>query len=210
LFTGCGKKATVVAVTAAEEGGDKKRGEPFAFGKDEGGKLLASVLPPQMESSGHLGRRGEPRVLPGSRDLEHPDIRLPLATADGSLPSASVMKEAKALRPRMLPAEAPWTRHSLEHSLLLPEPLPIAPLASVPSLDVERSLSVPILQYNLPDRASLDDPTAAFSLDAVLATQAPERASPAPVWFLNLPDPFEFHHVSRLLTPLPEDNVLPH
>jgi hypothetical protein len=213
--TGCNKKATSVVLdttaSAQEKAPDRKRpsGEAFAFPKDEAGRLLAATLPPSGGASARPERRSEPRRPAGPRSVEQPDISLPLASVDGSLPRTGSLKQTTPLRPRLLPSEAPWTRQALEPTAILPDGLPVAPLARVPSPDVEKSQPVPILSQAVSDRASLEDPTALFSLEAVLATQAPERASPAPVWFLNLPDPFEFHHVAKLRTPLPEDNVLP-
>jgi hypothetical protein len=69
-------------------------------------------------------------------------------------------------------------------------------------------LPLPILARPVPDRASLEDATAAYS--ATAATTAPPvwRTKPAPFLRLNLPDPYENRRPSRLPA-LPGDETVP-
>lgn len=74
-----------------------------------------------------------------------------------------------------------------------PEPPRPAPAARVhvPSMDVNKPMSVPILAKPLPDRAPVDDVTADASNAAAISATMPQRTKPAPFQKVSLPDPFE-------------------
>jgi hypothetical protein len=211
---GCGKRSSVTLDVSAEaqaqaQSAKAEAGPAFAFTKDEGGKMLSSMLPSDAVSTARPQAQSGPRRLTAPATLETPDIRLPLQTASPALPAISPKEDPKKKpKPRMLPTDPPLSRQAYD---ITPrrDDLPTSPLTRVTGVDVEQIQVVPTLSQGLPDRVSLDDPTAAFSLGLVLVTSAPERASPAPPWFLNLPDPFEHHRVVKIQALPPEDTLPP-
>lgn len=214
-LAGCGKRSNTVsldvssAAAQAQAQPAKADGPAFTFPKDEAGKMLAAILPSEAVSTARPQAQSGPRRLAAPATLETPDIRLPLETANPALPVFAPKEDPKGKpKPRMLPTDPPLSRQAYD---ITPrrEDLPTGPLTRVTGVDVEQIQAVPTLSQGLPDRVSLDDPTAAFSLGLVLVTSAPERASPAPPWFLNLPDPFEHHRVVKIEALPPEDTLPP-
>lgn len=216
VVAGCGKKAgTAVSVAVAADTKVQPKAPPakaepasgFAFPSDQGGKLLSTILPAESTSSAVPAVQSKPRPIAGPAALEKPDIRVPFDTPNPVLPQVKAKDDPKKkLKPRMLASDPPLSRQAYD---ITPrrESMPTSPLTRVSDPDVERMQPIPTLAPALPDRASLEDPTARFSLGAVLVTTAPERPNPTPPWFLNLPDPFEHHRVARIQALPPEDSL---
>jgi hypothetical protein len=213
LVAGCSKRAAriaidVAAAEAAVAKADKlEAGGSFDFGKDDGAKILADKLTPQGPSAPRQTTRSKPRTLPPSA-VDKTDISLPFDIVDGSLPRVPVKEDPKYKpKPRLAPGEPPLVRVVIDLDPPSRQSLPVGLLARVPSPDVNKPQPVPTLSRPVSERVPLDDPTAQFSTEAILATAPPERANPAPVWFVNLPDPFEHRYVSRMQALPPEDTL---
>src|SRR5262249_31939385 len=148
-----------------------------------------------------------PLHLPGPLDRKGLEASLPPLAPD--LPRSAVTPSAPPARPRPLPEEPPLVRSFFDP--LMPQALTLPAGAGVrlPSLALDRPPPLPILAQPQPDRASLEGPTAAFSVGAALAAPLPERSTPAPFIRLVIPDPFEHHQALRGKTPPPEERVPP-
>jgi hypothetical protein len=218
---GCSKRPTTVNLAVSAEAspkaslqvaGEPKKAEPagtFAFAPDEGGKLLAATLSSDGASSAQPRAQSAPMAVKVPPAFEASDLHLPFELVNPAPPQIRTKEDPKKkLRPRMLPPGAPLAQQTYD---IAPsrEPFPVSPLVRIADVDVEAMQPVPTLSQPLPDRASLEDPTGAFSLNLVLSTTAPERGSPAPPWFLNLPDPFEHHQVVKIQALPPEDSLPP-
>jgi hypothetical protein len=68
---------------------------------------------------------------------------------------------------------------------------------------------VPVLAEVVPDRASLDSPTAEASAALAVAAPIAPRVKPAPFLRLSLPDPFENAQAVRLRVPPAEEPAPP-
>jgi hypothetical protein len=175
----------------------------FRFPDDQGGKLLAKLLvppekpvPPPAVSSG-------PRQFPGLSSLEQPAATLtPPPAAPPQFPLA---KPAHGFRPDPPAEETPLLGYRGTPAGPHDQYLPAGELVRLPSPDVNRPAALPPLAQPVLDRASLDDPTSAASLDAALAAPVPQRSTPAPFLRLSLPDPFEHRQTVKLRAIPPED-----
>jgi hypothetical protein len=83
--------------------------------------------------------------------------------------------------------------------------LPEGELTRLPAIDTSRPLLLPPLAQPVPDRASLEDPTADYSARAVIGAILRPRTTPVPFLKLNLPDPFENAETVRLRINIPEE-----
>ena len=201
VLAGC-SRSVVVAVpestTQAEEpaplvlarGQSDEADEVVAplFPDDAGGRLLAKMLPPRAPDGLRLPRPDDPRPLGASIRMNPPD--LPLPPSQAAMPHLPALVRTSPLRPKLVLEEAlgGWTE-----SLVLPQrqSLPDAGRVRNPSVDVNQPIPLPILTQPVPDRASLDDPTADASTAAALAAPLPMRTTPAPFLKLSLPDPYD-------------------
>jgi hypothetical protein len=191
------------AESAKRDAGD---GEGFRFPDDRGGALLAKVLPPSLERSALDERRAAPKRKPAPPSLEAPLAALPPAVVE--LPRAALDLKRPPLRPRLVQEET-----------LGAGPEPVLPQGQtfatgtrlrLPSVDVNVPPPLPALtQGPVPDRASLDDPTADAAGAAVLAAPLPERINPAPFQRLAVPDPYENRRVLQVEAMPPERNDPP-
>jgi hypothetical protein len=171
---------------------------PAAVSKAE--QRLAQLLAPSSRvSDAAVEVAKSPPVA--ARRLERPE--LPLRSAP--LPAPAPPKpESKPVQPRTLPEDPPLVRRFTE-----PEPphaveVPSQPLVRLWSPDVNEPLPLPILGKNVPDRASLGDPSLDASIAAAQAKLQPARSQPVPFQAMNLPEPFEHVRAVRLRVPLEE------
>jgi hypothetical protein len=178
--------------------GQEPEAEPpaFAFPEDQGGKLLADLLPPP--------HRDPPRSMKGSprsrhaappRALEHPELAPALGLPP--LPRARVGPGPAMSRPRPLLDEALPIETGLR---ALPEQPNVSggPGIRLPSPDVSEPIPLPLFAQPQPDRAPLEDPSTEASTAAALAEGPPARSTPVPFLRLSLPDPFEHRAAVRL------------
>lgn len=159
----------------------------FTFPDDDGGVLLAQVLPPQAGEPEPLDRPPSPRQTLDSAFALPP--LLPLPTHSVAFLRLPADGERSPLRPRLVAEESLVAAYDAA-----PPPTPPLPdngRIRVPSPDVHRPIPLPILARPVPDRASLDDPTLDASTAAALAAPIPPRTSKAPFLKQTLPDPYD-------------------
>ncbi len=209
---GCSRSAVVMAPanpsrveeSSAEKTVARGRAEDsertsFTFPDDDGGALLAKVLPPQDVETTRPERTPSPPRSSASDFLKPPT--LPLPSSHATLPHLPVDSKRSPLHPRLIFDET-------QSSLPDPPPLPQTPSLPdngrirVPSPDVNRPIPLPIRTLPVSDRASLDDPTMDASTAAATATPIPPRTRKAPFLQLTLPDPFDRR---RTRVPAPEE-----
>jgi hypothetical protein len=75
----------------------------------------------------------------------------------------------------------------------------------VPSVDAQEPIPLPMRNQPVPDRASLEDPTADYSTAAALAAKMPARKGKAPFRKLTLPDPYDHRRPARIAVPPESD-----
>jgi hypothetical protein len=80
-------------------------------------------------------------------------------------------------------------------------PLPAGGRIRVPSVDVHQPIPLPIRSQPVPDRASLEDPTAEISTAAARAAKMPSRKGKAPFLKWTLPDPYEHRRPQQITAP---------
>jgi hypothetical protein len=197
---GCSRSAVVVApegATRAEEPvatplargqNGETDGANFSFPDDAGGALLAKVLPPKETAAARIDRVETARQP--ARPAEPKPPALPLPIAHAAMPRLPAPARPVPLQPRLVIEE---TLDGLSHPLALPQiqSLPDAGRVRVPSVDVNEPLALPVVAHPVPDRASLDDPTAEASIAAALAAPIPSRTAKASFLKLTLPNPYE-------------------
>lgn len=227
LLTGCGRRVSSVEMDQAtseekqgQAGADKKNDKPgetkpvavpgsgpFRFPGDKGGKLLAELLPtPEQISLREKGNSLQPRSFPVLEKLDKPEMPLPVN--ESGLPRASASPDGKSIKPRSLPDDSPLSREVWDISVPEKAFFPARLGVRLPSLNAELALAVPVLGQEVPDRASLDDPTSEASMVLSLAAVMPQRTKPAPFERVNLPDPFENTQVVKLRE-LPKEDQAP-
>ena len=156
---------------------------------------------------GHV--RFDSAMLPKRRfipDLNEPFWFLPISANLPSLPRELEMPTKKQ-RPAELPEPLPLFDQRATPRMPEAQHLLVGPRLRISSPDVNQPPPLPILAQQIPNRASLDDPTLDASLAAALALAPPMRVKPAPFMRLVLPDPFEHRETGRLRQPLPEDST---
>jgi hypothetical protein len=191
--------------TPSEKGNNEAKGEGYQFPNVPGGRQLADLLTPSEKVP--VADPSRPRRLPFPPAVEKRD--LPLPPNDAGLPRLPLGPLSRPTRPRLLPEEPPLTRALFEPAIPQRLDLPAGILVRLPSPDVNQPVPLPVLAQEVPDRASLEDPTGEASVALALAARMPERTNPAPFLRLTLPDPFEHSRVVQLRTPPPEAHV-PH
>jgi hypothetical protein len=178
----------------------------FRFPDDPAGTLLAKALSP-AEMRPITERTTEPRPRPSSPRVEAPLLPLPPCHTD--LPRVAIA-DSHTAQPPLVMEEVFFVTFA---ETLLPAvvALEAAARVRVPSVDVNKSIPLPILAKPSPDRAPLDDATIEASNAAALSGTVSARTKPAPFLKLTLPDPFENRKpVAPAVTP-PEDvpNTMP-
>ena len=103
------------------------------------------------------------------------------------------------MRPRALADAAPLTY--LHDDPVVPQrpELPPTVLVRQASRNANEPVALPPHAKPLADRAPLDDPTAEFSAQWVVAHQPAMRSTPVPFTRINLPDPFEHRSAAKPL-----------
>ncbi|MGE3804649.1 MAG: hypothetical protein AB7K24_08250 [Gemmataceae bacterium] len=208
LSAGCSKRATTIALdpgsanVSASSDAVAQASTPVpvavapaavigqAFPEGAEGKLLVDKLKPAEVGVPARETRDAPLAVRPPKQVEKPEPPLPEQRAE--LQRGELARIEKPVRPYLLPGEPPLAREVLEPAL--PQRIfliAVAPPVRVPSLDVEKMQPLPYLSDGpAADAASSVDPTAGFSRNLALTTQAPPRANPAPFQRLELPDPF--------------------
>jgi hypothetical protein len=216
VLAGCLQKASVAPVApvaamvlpAPEEQAPVPAAPPtpegFAFGDDQGGKLLSTLLPPVDKQKVTTPLSG-PRAFPPLRSLEQAELPLP-PVPSGSL-SLPPGQPRAPLQPRHLVEESPLTATRLKPTLPDSQPLTTGALVRTASPPIDRPVGVPYLGTGVADRASLDDPTKEASLDSALNGAVPARPGPAPFVRPSSPDPFENRDTVKIRTPPGEDGT---
>ena len=83
--------------------------------------------------------------------------------------------------------------------------MPTSPVETPRARDVKVPPDLPPLARQLPDRASLDDPTADAGNAAVVARSVAVMLAVAPFVRVSLPDPFELAEQVRPVVPPPAE-----
>jgi hypothetical protein len=199
-LSGCARKTVSTVDIAAAEVEAKVpatgAGEPFQFPKDASGALLAKVLPPSEgpRMLADPSRVGRPFPMPPA--VAAPAYK-PLAPAVAAIPTLPVEKAKHEIRPRLVMDEGTF---SPREELSLPQAVsfPVPDRVRLASQDVNQPVPPPILATPLPDRAPMDDLTAAASAAAAVAAPLPWRTAPAPFLRLFIHDPYENRRSVRL------------
>jgi hypothetical protein len=223
-LAGCGKSPVqgepTIAIQSEVEASPGRREEPkseagsseksaalpsgtaFAFPPDNGGKLLAKLLPPSdLRPLNPAAPEG-----PQARRIP-PAIEWPSAALSSGKPVPPRLPAPKSaeIHPRPLPEPLPADFARFDPTPPVRIRLPEGELTRLPAPDATRPLVLPPLAQPVLDRASLEDPTADYSARSVIG--APLRPRTTPVAFLkvNLPDPFENAETVRLRLNISED-----
>ena len=213
---GCSRSAVVMAPEGASHGdepdapavargkADSSAGTPFAFPEDEGGVLLAKVLPPKQPETSQLDRAKPPSHPSASLQMKPP--ALPLPPSHAAMPRLPAAIKPVPLQPRLVLDETPG---GLPDTPVLPElpTLPDGGRVRVSSVDVNQPIPLPVLAQPVSDRASLDDPTADASVSAALTAPIPSRTTKAPFLKRTLPDPYDHRRSQK--TAAPEEQTEP-
>ncbi len=205
---GCGRSAVLMvpersatAVRALPQP-DEAQDVGFQFPDDMGGTLLAKILPPG-ESEEQDESRAEP-LCRFSPHAEPPVPPLPLPSSEVVLPEPPAATTTVAHYPRMV-MEEPLADFADAAPLPPAPPMPVGARIRVPSVDVNQPIPLPVRNQPVPDRASLDDPTADYSAAAALAAKMPTRKGKVPFLKLTLPDPYDHRRPARISTPPESD-----
>jgi len=232
-LSGCGAKATAVRGSDDEEtsrrqsdkrakdkagrrdakssgarkgDGAGEKGEAFVFPKDRAGELLVEQLTPHRQAPPVAnGFASGPRRPPEGLKLNRPPQSLPPSVAD--LPDTDPEPPVQPLRPHLVSADPPLEWADTTPRMPARKSLPSAARVRLPSPDIKQPLPPPALAQDVPDRASLTDPTGALSHAVALAAKMPARTSPAPFLRINLPDPFELREEVRVKRHIEEGGV---
>jgi hypothetical protein len=213
----CGKQAASVGspqpVVAAEPSdGDKIESAPkkesltaggsFKFTDDDAGKIFSKILvplPPPPLSPLATKAQSE-RILPAGIAEPRP------ATLPSSLVPVRIPLPSRVdARPSPLPERVPADIAGLHSDRPERIELPVGGLTRLATPDVRQPVTVPILGRPVPDRASLDDPTAEFTASSVFNKNLPLRTTAAPFVKTNLPDPFENSEAAKVKIAPKED-----
>lgn len=163
--------------------------EPFRIPTDTGGKAVAKVLTPTAPAALPLPNR----VTPKSRtsDIERGDlplpkvvialIPLPLPKAKGTLPSPP---------PERIPTDLGQQVAINPNTMTMTERLPARPLQT--AITPPATADLPLIARQLPDRASLHDPTADIATARIIFTQLLAPVVVNSFARFGIPDPFEF------------------
>lgn len=193
LLLGCNRSTVVVPdhLSSTEESVvrakvDTMESTSFILPEDDGGKLLAKLLPPNRPRHESLHQTTS---FTRKSSAAFPIPTLPLPSSEAALPRLPERGRGNHTFPRLDLDEV---------SGALPEvPDPSAPTLPaggkirVSSHDVNELIPLPILATAVMERASLEDPTLEISTAAALAAPIPVRAAKAPFLKLTIPDPYD-------------------
>lgn len=188
--------AQPVVVVKADATPEPEPGGTFAFADDGGGKALAKILPPRPPARLPPDPRTGPKPRNGLAALEQPEASL--AKPAATIPGLGQPKRSPLL-PRSVPDAAPLaylqTDPVAPQRPDLPQTVPVRQRAR----DVNEPLALPSQAKPVADRAPLDDPTAEFSAQRVVAHRPAMRSTPVPFTRMNLPEPFEHRALTKPL-----------
>lgn len=180
------------------------KGSPFRLPADEGGKLLAQVLPPTRRP-GVL--RNPSRPAPPAAPLPRfTEPAMPLTLSAGDVARYPVRPRRDGVRPEFQLDEGLG-------DLFAPLTVPREPSFAtdqrtrIETQDVSIPPPLPVLATMVPDRVPLDDATVEASTAAVLAAPLPARTTPAPFVKQSVPEPYE--NRQPLTLPVPGEDGTP-
>lgn len=179
----------------------------FPFPKDEAGKLLPGVVRPAMPAMPAAERLGTaPKPRPASKALSEPDTLPKLVYSSPALNVPRPAAAAPTAPPERVPFDLGYGAAAVPAKPALPE----APGIAVKARDVNLPPDLAPLGRLVPDRASLDDPTAEPG-NAVVATKSPFPALGIAAFIrVAIPDPFELgDQVKGKLPPATEPSPAP-
>lgn len=158
----------------------------FSFANDSGGKALARILPPAKPAEPAAERRAVPIARRTPAGVEKPD--LPFVPPPVELPKLPAGRR-DPVRPQAL-AEMHML-DSYRRDPRLPQRIELPPtvLLSQRAPDANVIPSLPVQARHTMDRASINDPTAAFSAERAIAEASPPRTAPATFLRFDLPQP---------------------
>lgn len=168
---------------------------PFRFPDDAGGKAVAAALAPSVPAEASVGVTAKPR--PRASDLDRGEVPLPKVAA--AVPKAPPPK-AKSPKPtppaERVPADLGQAAAADPAAVRLTD----RGLVRAASPPAPTAADVPPLARQVPDRASLDDPTAEIAAARVVFSAMPVPFAPS--WFVRftIPDPFELAEQMRAKT----------
>lgn len=163
--------------------------EPFRIPTDTGGKAVSKVLTPSAPAALPLPKR----ITPKSRtsDIERGElplpkvvvalIPLPLPKSKGTLPSPP---------PERIPTDLGQQVAINPNTMTMTERLPARPLQT--AITPRPTADLPLMARQLPDRASLEDPTADIATARIIFTQLLAPVVINSFARFGIPDPFEF------------------
>jgi predicted small lipoprotein YifL len=223
-LAGCGKSPALgepaIAIQSEVEASPARREEPkseagsseksaalpsgtaFTFPADNGGKLLAKLLPPSDLRPLSPAAPEGPRARPIPTAIEWPSAAL---SPGKPVPPRLPLPKTADIHPRALPEPLPADFARLDPTPPARIRLPEGELTRLPAPNASRPLPLPPLAQPVSDRASLEDPTADYSARAVIGAALRPRTTPVPFLKVNLPDPFENAEMVRLRVTMPED-----
>jgi hypothetical protein len=159
----------------------------FIFPDDDGGKLLAQLLPPKQPRSGSLHQSKSTSRKSFAVTFQLPS--LPLPSSEAALPRLPEKGKTNATYPRLILDEVSGTLPEVPSPSAPPQPT--GGKVRVASPDANKPISLPILATAVMERASLEDPTLDISTAAALAAPLPARTGKAPFLKLTIPDPYD-------------------
>jgi hypothetical protein len=192
------------AASARHEAGETHDIE-FRFPDDTGGTLLAKILQP-----GDMEEQDENRPVPLCRFSlpgEPPIPVLPLPPSAAAVPELTAAPITVAFSPRLV-MEEPLADFVDAAPLPPAPPMPVGARIRVTSVDVNQPIPLPVRNQPVPDRASLEDPTADYSAAAAVAAKMPTRKAKAPFQKLTLPDPYDHRRPARTSIPPESDQPM--
>jgi hypothetical protein len=198
------KRAVMLSLVFAGVGcflfADDPKSEPFRFGEDRGGKILAQLLPPSLPPSREHFSKQSTR---GAAAIEQPAI--PTAMISVNVPRLVIKQSSRDEKPGSIGESTPLTEYRSQPRLPQEPTFWIAEKVRVPSPDVNQAMPLPILGKPVPDRASLEDASLESSHVASLAGVMPVRTIAAPYMRFTIPNPFEHREAVQSKTALEED-----
>jgi hypothetical protein len=160
--------------------------KPLEMPTDLGGRTVTHVLLPGSPSNDTFltSATQKPRVSPlDSGELPLPEVPLKMPALPLPESKPVQLSPPKEVAPRDLGTNVPK---------FLPIQVNPRPLVKAPSVPNPGAGDVPSTARQLPDRASLEDPSAELSNAKVIVTPFPIPMDALPFFRITIPDPFEF------------------
>jgi len=179
----------------------------FPFPKDAAGKLLPEVVRPPMPAMPAAQKFGAaPKPRPASKLLNDPDSLPKLVYSPPVVNSPKTAAGSPTAPPERVPLDLGFGAAAVPAKPALPE----APGIAIRSRDSNLLPDLVPLARQVPDRASLDDPTAEPG-NAVVVTKSPFPAIGIAVFLrVAIPDPFELgEQVKAKVPPAAEPSPAP-